>query len=236
MPLPNKLVAVFTIAVSTLLVAGQSEATIIDSFEVGGTALSSLDSMGVEQLQTGLDPNAVVRGERFVSVSTIFNRGDGFGASLEVSTASGDATLSTDADSTGNFALRYGSLTDPLGIDLTTEGADRFLIEFSRLPDDLSDVFRVAFSVDSPNGTAVVFLNSLLGDISPAGVIELPFRGFLAGVVGNVRAIELSARLASGTSISVADIRTGGPIVPEPTSFTMIVSLTWLAFGWRAMR
>lgn len=201
---------------------GMAQPVVIDDFSVGETALAATDLAGMEQLQQGLHPAAVIGGERFLRTETGLNTGSGVGATVAVDPTAGIVTFETDPNTVGRFNLEYGSLDNPLGIDLNDGLADRVLIEFSELPSDPDDILRATFSVDSTNGSTTIFITDSLQEFSPSGgVVELPFLGFLETTTVGVESIELRFVLGQDATLSVSDIRTA---IPEPASLGLVIS------------
>src|SRR4051794_38588920 len=112
----------------TLIVANVAVAAIaltIDDFSVGPVVVSRVGPSAASALQTGLDPSHVLGGGRDIVVG---DSGSG-DQSLAIDTAARELRFNISSG-LGYFHFTYGSVAQPLNVDLRAGGGNSFQIEF----------------------------------------------------------------------------------------------------------
>lgn len=194
--------------------APTANAIVIDDFTVGPVHLERNAGVGVPLLQTGLDPAHVLGGQRDIVLGANYNNGQ----VLEIDTIESQLTLtSAPSPALAGLDLTYGSRTSPLGVNLTAEGHDRFVLDFDVIGTCCNDlrVSSVLGSVVSVDGV------SLTGYYN-GRVAIVPFSEFSGVDFTNVASIELD--FGRNRGMVLQSIYT----IPEPICAVM---LTLIAFG-----
>lgn len=190
-------------------------ARIIDDFSVGPVTIQQTDSTFVNSDQQGLDPTHVLGGVRYVQT------GYGGGSATQtatVDTASRKFTFTASGTTLGYVQLRYGSLTQPLNIDLTTDGSQYLLLSFT---DITPSTFPHPFNVQIYGaGTSSIFqvrpASSSASDIID---VLIPLSSF-SPALSDVDSISISAtRYPRDSQFSLLKIAT---IMPEPATSNII--------------
>ena len=187
------------VLLTAILVATFSQTTLaallVDDFSVGPTTVTR-NGAALAQSQTGLDPSRVLGGARHFEF-------DGNGADVQTATVGGGTLQLTPTpmpvgNSLAYMDLTWGSDSSPLGLDLTSLGANRFHI-------DLLSGSRLWLIVGSPGGGRSSEPPDPNGDV---------FFTKLAGAADltNVSWIRLSAGRSTGYEIGSLSI------VPEPAT------------------
>ncbi len=216
-----------TVALGVLFLASPAFATVIDDFSVGPLALTAFDIVGEEQTQTGLDPAAVLGGTRRSYVGS--TSGAQLGANLTIDTTQRRMLFESDPKHGGYFQLEYGSVA-PLNVDLTADGGDRFVIEFSDLiigPGPYLFNLRV---ISKSQGAIIVEgfdLMTAVDALSGSGTVEVPFSAFTNSDLTQVHSIRIAAaRFPVNSQLAIRGFST----IPEPGSLSLLVGLSLLAF------
>ncbi|MCA9235013.1 MAG: hypothetical protein KDA44_06065 [Planctomycetales bacterium] len=187
------------ILLTAILVATFSQTTLaallVDDFSVGPTTVTR-NGAALAQSQTGLDPSRVLGGARHFEF-------DGNGADVQTATIGGGTLQLTPTpmpvgNSLAYLDLTWGSDSSPLGLDLTSLGANRFHI-------DLLSGSRPGLVIGSPGGGRSSRNPDSNGDVF---FTELSGSADLA----NVSWIRLSTVRSSGYKIGSLSI------VPEPAT------------------
>ncbi len=201
------------ILLATVL-AGETDARIIDDFSLGGIVVERLGDTAATAEQSGLDPVHVVGGGRSFVV------GD-FGSPTQT-LALDDAmrVLTFETGSTpGYFSINYGSSDSPLGVDLTANGSTAFQIDYSF--DGDSTLVQLRF--DSPTGEAGARIPQSDSQVLPNGRRRtvVPFADFPFVDFTNITSLALTAgRFPGNSSIKIYGIET----VPEPSAVLLMVA------------
>lgn len=122
-------IAVVSIA-SLVLFANDARARLIDDFTEGPIHLVYTNAE-IEQSQTGLNPAAVISGQRKISIGAF--GGGTVGQSATVDTDAGTLTFSSGSAGLGYFELEYGTQAMPLNADLTADGATHLAMIFQNV-------------------------------------------------------------------------------------------------------
>ena len=180
-------------------VSSPSTAMVIDDFIVGRVILVRDAGVPVMFDQTGLDPAFVAGGGR-----EFLGQFNNDGQSVVIDTTTGQLTLGVAPPATlGYLSFSYGSDVQPLNLDLTADGSDRFIFDFA--------------------GTAgfgsLLLTSPGMGQAGLIGADPLFFSDFDAVDLTNIRSIKLSFGRSPGFVLN--SIHT----VPEPCAGIL------LAFG-----
>jgi hypothetical protein len=105
---------------------GRADAVVIDDFSVGSLVVTRTGSSPAAAFQNGLDPSHVLGGARDISVGDSGSAGQSL--TIDATTRQLNFTVQTDH---GYFDLGYGTMAQPLNVDLAASGSDAFLIEFA---------------------------------------------------------------------------------------------------------
>lgn len=209
--------AVLLISAALAVPAG---AVVIDDYSVGALTLQASDPVtGAEQVQAGLNPDAVLGGTRRVWVGSTKPA-----THVTIDTNLAQLTFATDANVLGYLKVGYGSET-ALGIDLTADGADRFVLDVVDVTPELdSGVFNIVVVSGpeaSPTTVREPFGAGRLWDLPGSGVVEVPFADFAGADFRQVQSIMIEiARAPEGYSLTLGRFVT----TPEPASvFAMLL-------------
>jgi hypothetical protein len=199
-----------------LAAARPATAVTIDDFSVGPITLTRTGATAAAAQQTGLDPNHVLGGARDITVGA---SGGDAGQSVTIDTAARQLQFTIDT-SLGYFDLVYGSMAQPLNVDLTADGSDAFRIDFSKTGSHIS-LQRLSVFTAGADGTLSGSNSNVLKATLPDGRVrvEYPFSAF-PGV--NFSAVE---RIGLGfVRVSNADdpVILGIVTVPEPAASTLL--------------
>lgn len=186
-------------------------ARIIDDFSVGPVSIQQTSNASVNSDQQDLDPIHVLGGVRYIQT--------GFGGGGATQTATVDTTaqkftLTTSGSTLGYVQLRYGSLAQPLDLDLTGDGSQFFLFSFT---DILPSTFSPPFNIQI-NGAGVQRTVQLRPQSSSTRDIVnmlVPYSSFSPTLV-DVDSISISAtRYPQNSQFSLLRIAT---VIPEPST------------------
>lgn len=206
----------FALTLAFIATAHIASAVIIDDFSQGALFIETTNYPGQTIYQSGLNASDVIGGARSVYVA---------GATAEIDTSAGQFLLTTDPSANGYFSLGYGTTT-PLGVDLTTDGSDRFLINISALTPGRSRG-PIAFEVETSGSWFIYRLDNDLLALNGPGTLVIPFSNFTGANMADVQAIEIGAvRFESDSQIGIAAITTA----PEPQPFVLLTALGILSF------
>jgi len=151
------------------ILAPPASALLIDSFTAAPTHLAAI---GVTQTDTaaGLDPAAVLGGSRHLSVRSL----SGAVGNAEVEIGDGQFRFTNASGTLSYFTLAYGDYTfnasvPPLNLDLTADGADRFVIDVVGYTPGggLGDGTRVVLWVRVPAATGTIYRSAPLNNLGP---------------------------------------------------------------------
>jgi hypothetical protein len=191
-----------------LCATATSQAVVIDDFSVGPTLLVRNASVAVAQIQTGLDPNHVLGGQRDILLGQFYENPQTF----EIDTTRSQMTLTHGGP--GKLAgvdIYYGSSTNPLEVDLTAGGHDRFILDFGSIGPGPSWM-RVA----SLSGTTLTENTVSISRFFDGNISTIPYTEFGSLDFTNIARIKLEF------------FRSGGVVlesfytIPEPTSASMM--------------
>lgn len=190
-------------------------ARIIDDFSVGPVAIEQTSNASVISDQQGLDPAHVIGGVRYVQ--TGFG-GGGATQIATVDTAARKFTLSAPGPNLGYVQLRYGSLAQPLDIDLTSDGNQYLLLTFTDIP---PSTFPPLFNVQIYGAGVDRTVQLRPESSSTSDIINMfiPLSSF-SPTLSDVDSISFSAtRYPRNSQFSLLKIAT---VVPEPASLVII--------------
>ena len=207
-----------------------ASAVTIDDFSVGSIEVARTGTMAATALQTGLDPAHVLGGGRNFSVGA----SGGSVQRLVVDAAASELQFTTDTN--GYFKITYGSLAEPLNVDLTAGGNDAFLfhLEYTVPNNPLSLVPGNTFRVISAAGTRFGSMTGANTTAQPDGsrLARVPFSS-LSGQADftAVQRIEFELfRVPAGSHFRLRTFAT----VPEPSGGVLLI--LGLGFWGRRVR
>jgi hypothetical protein len=201
-----------------LILASAASAITIDDFSVGPIEVSRTGSVAATAVQSGLDPSHVLGGGRDITVGEFGTSGQ----TLIVDTALRELQFSPGSSS-GYFQVNYGSMAQPLNVDLTAGGSNAFLFHFIyNVPNFPTSLPPSSIRVFTATGSGFTALNHSGGSITmlPDGSrrARIPF-----STLGNldltaVQRIEFELfRVSPGTEFVLKAIAT----VPEPSCLAL---------------
>lgn len=183
--------------VLVMSVTSPSIAIVIDDFTVGPISLVRDSGVPVVFAQSGLDTSHVVGGRR----DFLLGASNRDGQTATIDTATGQFTLGVNEPATlAYLTLSYGSEDQPLNLDLTADGSDRFVFDF---PSDTGFSFLQLTSPGANQGSSRISETVL-------------FSAFPSVDLTNVSSITLTAGRSQGFVLN--SIRT----VPEPFTSTLL--------------
>jgi hypothetical protein len=236
MRLPFLWIRLRVLAAAAVVVSASGSAAsaiTIDDFSVGSIEVARTGSTAASAQQTGLDPLHVLGGSRDFSVGTA----GGSGQRLVVDAPAGE--LRFDTDTTGYFRVTYGSLTEPLNINLTADGSNAFLFHITyAVPNSpLSlipgNTFRVITTSGTRFGSMTVASANIATQPDGSRLIRLPFSSLNGqGDLKMVERIEYELfRVPPGSHFTLRTFAT----VPEPSTGILSI-LAGLAYSRRTLR
>jgi hypothetical protein len=194
---------------------------LIDDFTTGPKQLAA---MGVTQAEVaaGLDPAAVLGGSRYLTVRSL----GGATGNAEVAVGGGRFRFTNASGQLSYFTLGYGDYSfngsvTPLHLDLTADGADRFVV----------DVVDYTHGSGTGSGTSIVLwvrgaaaagtiyraANLTIGD---PGHYVVPFSAFGDLQLTDVAGLGLdTGRAPNGREFIISRLAT----VPEPDAWALVV-------------
>ncbi len=178
--------------------AAQSPAAVtIDNFNVGDLEFSASDSIS----QVGLDPNAVLGGNRTVTANALRS------SQMNVRIDSMAGKFSFTSEDFGYFSITYRLDSIPQ-MDFMADGSSAFLLDFSFVDPGF---WRGSYGLQV-DGKSYSFSRSLF-DIAGPGTIKIPFSAFTAENSFRPSEIVISgSRVEAGLRLELSSITT----IPEP--------------------
>jgi hypothetical protein len=222
--MPNRLGGWLIGSLALLLCAnGRSEALVIDDFSTGPFTIVGTNTT-VDQTQSGLDPAHVVGGSRFISFRSF---------AVPPSALTLDDQAGTLHMSPGNccsyLSLRYGSAGNPLQLDLTADGSDRFLVTFADISEQIPSSVPSIVVRDHQNRMVPIIGGGTLPN-PPVGrfSVAVPFTQFSNFDLTNIQSIEIAvSRYSGGRTFTLDSIAT----VPEPSSVVSLLISVAVSYG-----
>ena len=198
--------------------AGGLKARVIDDFNLGPYFLVGANAT-VNQTQTGLNPDHVLGGSRFISFRSFTIPP----STLTVAGAAGTLSVTPGGCCT-YLTMRYGDTSNPLNVNLRDDGNDRFVVTFAGLTSDISLSLPSIGVIDNQGHFANILSQFAVQPVAPFSM-TIPYSQFTNIDWTNIRSIEIAvSRYGGGTggpgkSFSLDSIVT----VPEPAGFSLSV-------------
>jgi hypothetical protein len=208
-----------------------ASAVTIDDFSVGSIEVARTGTTAASAQQTGLDPLHVLGGGRSFSVGA-------FGGSVQrlvVDAPAGELRFATDTN--GYFQITYGSLAEPLNLDLTATGSNAFLFHITYAVPNTplalipGNTFRVVTSTGTRFGSMTAA--NIVAQADGSRLIRVPFSSLSGqGDFKMVQRIEYELfRVPPGSHFTLRKFAT----VPEPSTGILSI-LAGVTYGRRTLR
>jgi hypothetical protein len=191
-PLPLFVIGIL----SSLSLAGATEAVTIDDFSVGPIVINGSGAVGS---QTGLDNAHVIGGNREIRLESA--------GQAQVETMKGRFHFTTATGSLGYYKMMYG-LNQPLGVDFTAHGHDRIRYRF--IDGGTAGIFWTYVNSQLPPNSNGLDIGNAFRAINGRGVIEVPYALYQTNFT-NVSTFAIHiVRMESGAH-HIDEILTAGP-------------------------
>jgi hypothetical protein len=187
----SSLLAIFL----AFLFCGSALGIVIDDFSVGELALSGPGDLVT---QTGLDPQHVIGGSRYVRIT----RGP-----TDLTIGSGNGLNIVQGNDYGYFGISYGADT-PLQADFAADGSDRLRLRFQDV-ETANQASIMWISVSSTLPTTGSAPGPNLHALAGGGIVEIPFTLYSADF-HNVNTILMSVS-RNLLDFTLTEITTAGP-------------------------
>jgi hypothetical protein len=192
----------------------------IDDYSVGPiTVTKTVQNAGASALQSGLDPSHVLGGSRSINVG---GSGGLVGQSLTINSASERLvfTVPQGSDSYGYFDIGYGSLANPLNLDLSQSHKALQIIMLGT-PARMPGI--ALYSAHGIGGPSIFHPDaSVVSRPDGAVVATFPMSSITIGAGFDISAIThvnlgVGRYHSSGSPLQILDFS----VVPEPTNFAL---------------